>query len=131
MGNAESSGTAPEILNGQPFTEKSDIYALEVFLYQILVGDFHKVMSPERPRDIDDELLCEDIALVVERNPAMRLSVIPPSDGFTASLQQPSRFPKRKWAFHTCERSSWRPWRRDGVHARPPWQNFQAFFVAS
>jgi serine/threonine protein kinase/DNA-binding winged helix-turn-helix (wHTH) protein len=65
---------APEILNGQPFTVKSDIYALGVILYQFLVGDFHKPISPEWPRDIDDELLREDIALVLEENPAMRLA---------------------------------------------------------
>jgi len=65
---------APEILNGQPFTMKSDIYALGVILYQFLVGDFHKVMSPEWPCDIDDELLREDIALAAETNPAMRLA---------------------------------------------------------
>lgn len=65
---------APEILNGQPFTVKSDIYALGVILYQFLVGDFHKVMSPEWARDIDDELLREDIALAAEGNPAQRLA---------------------------------------------------------
>jgi len=65
---------APEVLNGQPFTVKSDIYALGVILYQFLVGDFHTVMSPEWPGDIDDELLREDIALVAEGNPAMRLA---------------------------------------------------------
>jgi len=65
---------APEILNGQPFTVKSDIYALGVILYQFLVGDFHRVMSPEWARDIDDELLREDIALVAEGNPALRLA---------------------------------------------------------
>jgi eukaryotic-like serine/threonine-protein kinase len=65
---------APEILNGQPFTVKSDIYALGVILYQFLAGDFHKVMSPEWARDIDDELLREDIALVAEGNPALRLA---------------------------------------------------------
>jgi DNA-binding winged helix-turn-helix (wHTH) protein/tetratricopeptide (TPR) repeat protein len=64
---------APEVLNGQPFTVKSDIYALGIILYQFLVGDFHKAMSPEW-RDIDDELLREDIALVTEGNPAMRLA---------------------------------------------------------
>jgi eukaryotic-like serine/threonine-protein kinase len=65
---------APEILDGQPFTVKSDLYALGVILYQFLVGDFHKVMSPEWPRDIEDELLREDIASAVEENPATRLA---------------------------------------------------------
>ncbi|MGD0490493.1 MAG: tetratricopeptide repeat protein [Steroidobacteraceae bacterium] len=65
---------APEILNGQPFTVKSDIYALGVIFYQFLAGDFHKALSPDGPRDIDDELLRDDIASVVEQNPAARLS---------------------------------------------------------
>jgi DNA-binding winged helix-turn-helix (wHTH) protein/tetratricopeptide (TPR) repeat protein len=64
---------APEILAGQPFTVKSDIYALGVILYQFLAGDFHKVMSPGWERGIDDELLREDIALMAEGNPAERL----------------------------------------------------------
>lgn len=72
-----SSGTplylAPEILAGQPFTVKSDIYALGIILYQFLAGDFHKVMSPGWERGIDDELLREDIALMAEGNPAERL----------------------------------------------------------
>ena len=63
---------APEILAGQPFTVKSDVYALGIILYQFLAGDFHKVMSPGWERDIDDELLREDIALMAEGNPAER-----------------------------------------------------------
>jgi eukaryotic-like serine/threonine-protein kinase len=73
-----SSGTplylAPEILLGQPFTVKTDIYALGVILYQFLAGDFHKVMSPGWERGIDDELLREDVALVADGSPAMRLA---------------------------------------------------------
>ena len=65
---------APEILEGQPFTVKSDIYALGVILNQFLVGDFHKALSPEWRGDIDDELLREDVALVVEPNPAIRMA---------------------------------------------------------
>jgi non-specific serine/threonine protein kinase len=65
---------APEVLLGQPFTVKTDLYALGVILYQFLAGDFHKVMSPGWERGIEDELLREDLALLADGNPAMRLS---------------------------------------------------------
>jgi eukaryotic-like serine/threonine-protein kinase len=65
---------APEVLAGQSFTVKADIYALGVILYQFLAGDFHKVMSPGWERGIEDELLREDVGLVADGNPAMRLA---------------------------------------------------------
>lgn len=74
MDSATPMYLAPEILNGLPFTVKSDIYALGVILYQFLTGDFYKVMSPSWGREIDDELLREDVALAAEQNPAMRLA---------------------------------------------------------
>lgn len=64
---------APEIIAGQPFTVKSDIYALGVILYQIVVGDFSRLMSPGWERDVADELLCQDIAQLAEGNAAVRL----------------------------------------------------------
>jgi serine/threonine protein kinase len=75
---------APEILAGQPFTVKSDIYALGMILYQFLAGDFHKVMSSGWERDIADELLREDIALMAEGNPVERLS---DADGLARRLR--------------------------------------------
>jgi DNA-binding winged helix-turn-helix (wHTH) protein/serine/threonine protein kinase len=65
---------APETLEGAPFTVKSDNYALGVILYQILAGDFHKSMPPGWRDSIEDELLREDLALVAESNPALRLA---------------------------------------------------------
>lgn len=77
MGPEVGSGTplylAPEILAGQPFTVKADIFALGVILYQFVVGDLHTVMAPGWERGVNDELLREDIALVAEGNPAERL----------------------------------------------------------
>jgi non-specific serine/threonine protein kinase len=64
---------APEVLAGFAFTVKSDIYALGVILYQILIGDFHKVMSTGWERNIEDELLREDVALLSDGNVAERL----------------------------------------------------------
>ena len=75
--NDSAAGTplylAPEVLAGQPFTVKSDLYALGIIVYQFLCGDFRRVMSPGWERDIEDELLREDIALMAEGNPAQRL----------------------------------------------------------
>jgi eukaryotic-like serine/threonine-protein kinase len=65
---------APETLDGAPFTVKSDNYTLGVILYQILVGDFHKAMPPGWRDSIEDELLREDLALVAESNPSLRLA---------------------------------------------------------
>jgi len=65
---------APETLDGAPFTVKSDNYALGVILYQILSLDFHKPLPPEWRDQIEDELLREDLALVVEDNPTLRLA---------------------------------------------------------
>lgn len=69
---------APEVLQGRPFTVKSDIYALGIMLYQFLVGDFHKALTPDGPsdglHDIDDELLREDLALATAEDPAVRLA---------------------------------------------------------
>jgi DNA-binding winged helix-turn-helix (wHTH) protein/tetratricopeptide (TPR) repeat protein len=65
---------APETLEGAPFTVKSDNYALGVILYQILMGDLHKAMPPGWRDSIEDELLREDLALVAESNPALRLA---------------------------------------------------------
>lgn len=72
-----SSGTpmylAPEIVAGQPFTVKSDIYALGMILYQAVIGDFSRLMSPGWERDVADELLCQDIAQLAEGNVLVRL----------------------------------------------------------
>jgi eukaryotic-like serine/threonine-protein kinase len=71
---------APETLDGAPFTVKSDNYALGVILYQILMGDFHKAMPPgwrdstEDKLVREDELLREDLALVAESDPGLRLA---------------------------------------------------------
>lgn len=63
---------APEILAGQPFTVKADIYALGMILYQVVVGDFNRLMSPGWERDVSDELLRQDIASLAEGEPGMR-----------------------------------------------------------
>lgn len=76
-GSDSSSGTplylAPELIAGQAPTVRSDVYALGVMLYQLVVGDMRRPMAPGWERDVDDPLLREDIALATDGDPALRL----------------------------------------------------------
>jgi len=75
--DASSGGTAlylaPELLRGQAPTARSDIYALGVMLYQLLVGDLRKPLAVGWEQDIADELLREDISAAAEGRPQHRL----------------------------------------------------------
>ncbi|WP_028008201.1 protein kinase domain-containing protein [Solimonas flava] len=65
---------APEVIAGQPATLRSDVYALGVLLYQLIVGDLRRPLAPGWERDIADPLLREDIAAAAELDPARRLA---------------------------------------------------------
>ena len=73
----DSGGTAlylaPELLAGHASTIGSDIYALGVMLYQLVIGDLRAPLSPGWERQIEDELLREDIAAAADVQPAHRL----------------------------------------------------------
>jgi serine/threonine protein kinase/class 3 adenylate cyclase len=78
MGNDSSrTGTrlyaAPELLVGDPATAATDIYALGVLLYQLVVGDLGKPLAVDWGPDVNDELLREDIAFCVVGNPSRRM----------------------------------------------------------
>ncbi|MEM1177298.1 MAG: protein kinase [Acidobacteriota bacterium] len=64
---------APELLAGQPATVQADVYALGVTLYQLVIADFERALAPGWRREIDDELLVEDIAACVDGSPERRL----------------------------------------------------------
>ncbi len=64
---------APERLAGQLPTVQSDIYALGIILFQLLVGDLKRPLSPGWEADIDDELLREDVHAAAAGDPARRL----------------------------------------------------------
>jgi serine/threonine protein kinase len=73
---ASSSGTplylAPELIAGQAPTQRSDVYALGLILYQLVVGDFARPLASGWDREIADPLLREDIAQATDIDPAQR-----------------------------------------------------------
>lgn len=73
---AMSEGTrlymAPELLEGKPASMQADVYALGVLLYQLVAGDLTRALGPGWRRDVPDDLLAEDIAALVDRDPARR-----------------------------------------------------------
>jgi serine/threonine-protein kinase len=79
-GDLESSQTGtrlyipPEVLVGAPFTVQGDVYALGVLLYQMICADLNRPLAEGWQRDVEDELLREDIAACVDGDPARRLS---------------------------------------------------------
>lgn len=64
---------APELIEGKQSTTFSDIYSLGVVLYQMVIGDFSRAVASGWERDIEDELLREDIAACIDGNPERRL----------------------------------------------------------
>ncbi len=65
---------APEVLAGNRPTAAADVYALGVMLYQAVIGDFRKPVSPGWEAGIEDPLLREDIAEAACGDPARRLA---------------------------------------------------------
>lgn len=78
FGDGTSGGTplylAPEVVAGQAATLQSDIYALGVILYQLVIGDLSQPLAPGWEHRITDELLREDIAAATQGDPERRLS---------------------------------------------------------
>lgn len=67
---------APELLAGHAPTVQSDVYALGLMLYQLMVGDLRRPLAPGWEADIADELLREDIAAATDGTPARRLGSV-------------------------------------------------------
>ena len=72
-----SSGTAlymaPELLRTGVATIRSDVFALGILLYQMIIGDFRQTVTPGWRRQIKDEVLAEDIASATDLDPKHRL----------------------------------------------------------
>jgi len=65
---------APELTGDAVPTVKSDIYALGLILYQLVVGDFTAALAPGWESNIADPLLRDDIRTAAEVAPARRLA---------------------------------------------------------
>jgi eukaryotic-like serine/threonine-protein kinase len=65
---------APELLAGSRASAQSDVYALGILLYQLLIGDFNRAIAPGWRRDIYDPLLTEDIAHTTDQDPSQRMA---------------------------------------------------------
>lgn len=65
---------APELTGDAMPTVKSDIYALGLILYQLVVGDFSSPLAPGWEDNVSDPLLRGDIRLAAEGAPELRLS---------------------------------------------------------
>ncbi|MCU0753630.1 MAG: winged helix-turn-helix domain-containing protein [Xanthomonadales bacterium] len=63
---------APELLMGEAATLRSDLYALGLLVYQIVVADFHRVLAPGWERFLADPLLAADIALASNQDAMAR-----------------------------------------------------------
>lgn len=64
---------APEQYKGEPATTQSDVFALGIMLYQLVVGDLRKPLAPGWERDVSDEILRQDIAAATDGDPTARL----------------------------------------------------------
>jgi len=67
---------APELFASRPPTVASDVYALGVMLFQLVVGDLRRPLVPGWERGVADALLCEDIARATDGDPTLRLASV-------------------------------------------------------
>jgi len=67
---------APELTRGETPTIQSDVYALGLLLYQMVIGDMRRPLVPGWQREVADELLQQDIAAATDGNPSHRLTSV-------------------------------------------------------
>jgi non-specific serine/threonine protein kinase len=110
---------APELRAGAPASQCSDVYALGVLLYQLLSGDVHKAPDPGWQRDIQEELLHEDISGATDGNPAFRTARV--EDLIDALRSLESRRSQRDLETLTQTAEASAQLHRARASARRPW----------
>ncbi|MEA3208186.1 MAG: serine/threonine protein kinase, bacterial [Chthoniobacter sp.] len=65
---------APELMAGFPASIRSDIYALGVVLYQLLIGDLSRPVTTDWTRQVAEPLLVEDLARCFAGDPQERFA---------------------------------------------------------
>ncbi len=65
---------APELFSGKPASIRSDIYALGVVLYQLVVGDFSRPVTTDWAKQISDPLLRDDLGKCFAGDPQERFA---------------------------------------------------------
>lgn len=63
---------APELFRGEAASPASDIYALGILLYQMLIGDLAKPLTTDWRESIESEVLREDLKRCLASDPAKR-----------------------------------------------------------
>jgi len=80
MSADSSSGTpmyiAPEVFAGNTPTVQSDVFALGILLYQLLVGQLTRPMVSGWEQDVSDDFLCLDLGLATDGNPVRRFASV-------------------------------------------------------
>jgi DNA-binding response OmpR family regulator len=66
---------APELRDGRPMTQQSDVYSLGVILQQLIAGDFNRMPGPGWSEGIDPAV-CEVIAAATHPDPARRTATV-------------------------------------------------------
>lgn len=110
---------APELVGDALPTVKSDVYALGLILYQLVVADFSATLAPGWEGRVDDPLLREDIRLAAEGTPERRL---PSAAELAARIEQLAQ--RREQAMQEAEHASFLADQReqaDRRRARRPW----------
>jgi eukaryotic-like serine/threonine-protein kinase len=120
---------APELLDGQPATIRSDLYALGVLLFQLLAGDLKRPPTPGWERVLDDPLLVEDIRRATDMVPARRFGSVAE---FVARLEQ---LQARREAAHAAAAEARRAALQEAallrMRARRPWVATAMFALAA